>query len=325
MDTVHCHPKLQKLLIMSLLLGFIAIGCKGRLGVTAKPPPRFYKITGENVHGVDTVGSDHIWIVGSYGSIYHSMDGGKNWEPQNSGTENLLCAIDFINENVGWVAGAFGLILHTEDGGKNWVRQNTDILNKDPGQPGSFFQNNLFNLSFIDRQLGWAVGSMGIILKTTDGGKNWALQREQEDTDFNDVCFIDENTGWVVGEFGSIYRTDDGGKSWTRQKPPTLFVNVASEEDPWGDVPLALYNVEFIDENRGWVVGMSGALLRTEDGGQTWIDMRDTLDVVHPFYDIKIKGNLGWIVGGGGSYVLSQDGGKTWSLIGMFVTRLHMP
>jgi photosystem II stability/assembly factor-like uncharacterized protein len=293
------NGKLIKLLILSVLLYSITAGCKGKTWVAAKPPPNLYKITAQNLHGVDTVGTDRIWAVGSYGGIFHSMDGGKSWARQVSRSENLLCAVYFVNENLGWASGIYGTVLHTEDGGKNWVRQNTGT------------GEHLFDICFVNKDVGWTVG-MGTILHTTDGGKTWAQQREKEDVNLNAVCFLDENTGWVVGEFGRIYHTTDGGKSWIQQKPPTLFVN---EDDPWGDVPLALYGVTFVDKNRGWVIGISGLLLRTDDGGKTWTDLRDELNTEAPFYDIEFKGNLGWIVGGCGSYLLTQDHGKTWKLL----------
>lgn len=166
MDITIYHTKLQKLLILSILICFITLGCKGRMGGTAKPPPRLYKITSQNLHGVDTIGLEHIWAVGAYGSIYHSMDSGKSWTPQASGTEKLLCAVDFLDENIGWAAGVSGTMLHTEDGGKNWVAQNPDT------------KENLFDLCFVNKDVGWTVG-MGTILKTTDGGKTWHNSKQR--------------------------------------------------------------------------------------------------------------------------------------------------
>ena len=33
--------------------------------------------------------------------------------------------------------------------------------------------NTLLDMSFVNQNLGWAVGYNGTILKTTDGGENW--------------------------------------------------------------------------------------------------------------------------------------------------------
>ncbi len=65
-----------------------------------------------------------------------------------------------------WVVGRPGsAVLHSADDGAHWDVQPT-------GQPlpldGVFFSNE---------QRGWAVGELGSILATTDGGKTWKMQR----------------------------------------------------------------------------------------------------------------------------------------------------
>jgi len=291
--------KLSGTVWIIFLFGTLA-GCTGGRGKAPKPPPNMYKITGANLNTVETAGVNNIWVAGSHAAIYHTMDGGKNWSRQSSPIDNLICSIDFIDENRGWAAGIYGTMLHTEDGGKTWVQQNTGT------------KEHFFGICFVNQSQGWAAGSMGTILHTVDGGKTWAAQREPEDKNFNALCFINETTGWVVGEFGTVLHTADGGKSWVRQKPAPLFLQ---EKDPWADPPLALYGVKFIDSSKGWIVGMHGVLLRTEDGGETWIDQRGSLNVTDPLYAVEIKGDRGWIVGDGGAYLLSEDGGKSWRFL----------
>jgi len=287
-------------ILLCLLLASAVAGCKGRMS-SPKPPPNLFTITGGNLYDVATVGLNHIWLVGGYGAIHYSMDGGKNWSRQVSGTENLLSSVQFLNEKTGWISGTYGTLLVTENGGNTWVLQNTGT------------QEHLLGFYFLNKDLGWAVGVMGTILHTEDGGKTWISQREKEDVMLNDVCFVDEKTGWVVGEFGTILHTRDGGKTWVKQKPKTLF---AEEDNIWANTVQALYGVKFIDQSRGWVVGMAGVLLRTEDGGKSWIDLRESHKIKKkPLYDVEIKGNRGWIVGSGGNYLLSEDGGKSWQLM----------
>ena len=295
------NTKSNEWTVVFLLLVFVllcALGCKGKRGASAKLPPRLYKITSKNLHGVETHGVNHIWLAGARGSIYHSSDGGKSWKPQKSGTKDLLTSVECIDENRGWITGIYGIILKTEDGGIAWIKQNTGT------------KNHLFDTSFVNREEGWAVGYMGTIIHTSDGGKTWAPQRKEEDINLNAVCFVDSEYGWVVGEFGTILHTTDGGNNWTQQKPYTLFKD---EDDPWADVILALYGVKFIDRNRGWIVGMEGVLLSTENGGTTWKDLGRLSE--YAYYGIEILGNRAWAVGKAGNYILSQDGGKTFQPI----------
>ena len=66
------------------------------------------------------------WIVGKFGLILHSSDGGKSWGEQRSETSKPLTAVSFANDRDGFIVGAGGTILATTDGGKTWVHK---ILN----------------------------------------------------------------------------------------------------------------------------------------------------------------------------------------------------
>ncbi|WP_197446782.1 WD40/YVTN/BNR-like repeat-containing protein [Tautonia plasticadhaerens] len=70
--------------------------------------------------------------------------------------------------------------------------------------------------------IGWAVGDLGTILHTTDGGANWSPQVSNTTDFLSTVDFIDANTGWTVGgnhsgPGNSILHTADGGATWTAQ------------------------------------------------------------------------------------------------------------
>lgn len=65
-----------------------------------------------------------IWIVGSPGSIvFHSTDGGANWQRQGTGQALPLNAIHFVDATNGWAVGEMGTVLATRDGGATWVVQ----------------------------------------------------------------------------------------------------------------------------------------------------------------------------------------------------------
>lgn len=65
---------------------------------------------------------DHVWVVGSPGSVvFHSGDGGKSWTARPTGQPLPLNAIHFIDEATGWAVGELGTILATTDGGKSWA------------------------------------------------------------------------------------------------------------------------------------------------------------------------------------------------------------
>lgn len=77
---------------------------------------------------------------------------------------------------------------------------------------------------------------------------------------FDDIFFLNNNLGWAAnGYYAAIYKTTDGGASWTQQ---------LSESDLGGDYYFR--NVEFLNENIGFVGTLNSTLLKTEDGGNTW-------------------------------------------------------
>jgi len=59
-------------------------------------------------------------VVGAFGEIYRTEDGGTTWMPQSSGVTNLNDVV-LLDANVGVAVGYLGKILETFDGGTSWV------------------------------------------------------------------------------------------------------------------------------------------------------------------------------------------------------------
>jgi hypothetical protein len=78
------------------------------------------------------------------------------------------------------------------------------------GQAGWFWQNpkptgnTLRSVCFIDTTIGYTVGDLGTLLKTTDGGVSWIDRNRGTTTSFTGVCFPgDAQTGYAEGSGGS--------------------------------------------------------------------------------------------------------------------------
>jgi|GEM_PF-3864633 len=85
------------------------------------------------------------------------------------------------------------------------------------------------------------------------------------------------------------------------------------------DIPVStnLSGITFIDSFHGWILGDSGTILHTNDGGSTWEIQYCPVGV--SFGDISMIDSLnGWIVGHGpdtSGYILkTTDGGTNWIL-----------
>ncbi|MCP4146354.1 MAG: hypothetical protein GY757_01265 [bacterium] len=103
-----------------------------------------------------------------------------------------------------------------------------------------------------DNRTGWVAGPNGSILKTTDGGHSWHKKEPGGDLFFRCVYFTDSKKGWATG--GNRILKTTNGEDW---------VNVISN---------ATISLHFQAKKKtGWMVGDAGLILKTTDGGNSWI------------------------------------------------------
>ncbi len=156
--------------------------------------------------------------------------------------------------------------------------------------------NTLNGVSFTDANTGTAVGNVGTILRTTNGGALWTTQTSGTTFNLLRVSFIDANTGTAVGAAGRILRTTNGGATWASQTSGTTN---------------SLYGVSFTDANTGTAAGSNGTILRTTNGGATWVSQSSgttNILLAVSFTDA----NTGTAVGNVGTILRTTNGGATW-------------
>jgi len=273
----------------------------------------------DSVYGVATLGPESAVVVGTFGSIMTTTDGGKTWERHDSGTDEPIFSVAMADAQHGWAVGASGLIFRTTDGAKTWTKQTSPLKE----------QRHLFKVAAIDAKTAWAVGDWGAIIATTDGGATWSdrslgiltvktadtpdrqTMLLTEDVILNDVRFVDAQHGYIAGEFGTLLATTDGGATWMRRDLGT---------------DQTVFGMDFVTAERGWIVGIDGMVMETTDAGVTWNvqhgsrerQMLDDVDFLAAMdrpalYAIAVEGKYGIIVGDAGSFLVTSDGGSTWS------------
>ena len=83
----------------------------------------------------------------------------------------------------------------------------------------------------------------------------------------------------------------------------------------WTVLPMntnqQLMDVAFVTEQVGWVVGRSSTILKTTDGGASWISQQAPInqDFISVFF---IDANIGWVSGSLGGIIKTTDGGNSW-------------
>ncbi|MEE9269780.1 MAG: YCF48-related protein [Candidatus Krumholzibacteria bacterium] len=157
--------------------------------------------------------------------------------------------------------------------------------------------NPLHDVAFINTNEGIAVGDVGTILITADGGATWSRQDSPTMLGLRDVLVTGTNTWTMVGDAGTIVQTTDRGVTWTAPKTGTLN---------------QLNSAHFADTGTGAAVGILGTILRTTDGGATWaVQSSGTINTLNGVF--FTDANRGIVVGDFGTMLRTTDGGKTWT------------
>lgn len=75
-----------------------------------------------------------------------------------------------------------------------------------------------------------------------------------------------------------------------------------------------LFEIQFITQNTGYVVGEKATVLKTIDAGNNWIPRNPTINSdIHELY--FLDENTGWVVGDSGKVCKTNDGGNTWQVV----------
>jgi photosystem II stability/assembly factor-like uncharacterized protein len=187
-----------------------------------------------------------------------------------------------------------------------WIKQ---TINED------FHLNSVY---FTDAITGYAVGDScyfvgnqgycnGIILKTTNGGTNWTVQKSVVGDVLFSIFFLNPDTGFTVGNNGTFLKTTNGGISWTSQTIDSKYV---------------LSRVYFTDINIGYAVGgidvgstyLNSLILKTIDGGANWSLLTTGLTNQFVHSICFPNKNLGFAVADNGQILKTTNSGTNWTL-----------
>lgn len=158
-------------------------------------------------------------------------------------------------------------------------------------------QSILKRIEFANRNTGWAVGSNGAIVKTTNGGMNWIIQTSNTQNYLRGLSVVDTNIVVAVGFDNTLIKTTNGGLNW----------NVMLFDPLWDRSFQACY---FINSNTGWIVSSPMAVFKTTNGGLTF----DSSYIDGSFnYAIHFRNeNEGLVCGESAQMYRTTNGGKNW-------------
>ena len=145
---------------------------------------------------------DRAWIVGEFGVILASTDGGQSFTAQKDPVQSTLFGVTFPDAEHGWAVGLTGAMLRTQDGGQTWEQV------KVPARPG--FTLSLYSVA-VRGQYAWAIGDSGYMLTSKDGGNTWNLLNvpiQMAGTWLRGVTITPDGRGLIVGQEGLMLSID---------------------------------------------------------------------------------------------------------------------
>lgn len=235
------------------------------------------------------------WICGKNGTIYHTGNGGGDWEKQfGDHPELFINNIQFLSETDGFAVGfdtTYSSIyfLKTTDGGTSWSMSLV------------IFDGIASALCFTDKMNGYIgadnFGStQAYIFISRNGGESWEQSELPVPTDNHpkSIQFLNDSTGFMCTRH-SILKTTDFGESWESMLPGQNYY---------------FESAYFTDILNGWAVGFdlsSGVVLRTNNGGVDW--ERIHVECENHFYDVFFLDSAnGWVTGFGGTILRWGNG-----------------
>lgn len=136
---------------------------------------------------------------------------------------------------------------------------------------------------------------------------NWTILTDAPATlsRYDDIFFLDDHLGWAAdGGEGFVYKTTDGGENWTLQF----------------HAPFYFRNIEFLNQDIGFLGTLDGRFYRTIDGGDNW-DLVSISPNPPAICGLDAVGTS--TIYGCGAYfspayiIKSVDSGVTWEYINM--------
>ena len=210
----------------------------------------------------------NVWISGSDGLVMKTANGGNSWTVydtsffKNGGMQGIH-ALDannvFVAGQYNLAKGARGFIAYTYSGGNTW-----DTI----GLPENHNKWLWIGVKATSLSNILVYGEKGHYTVTRNGGVTWIVTDSVASGgiggDINDLIMLTQDIYWAACDYDQIFRTTNSGSTWIKQQAP-----------PPGNA--FLFGIDALDKDTALVVSISagylpaGKILKTTDGGNTWI------------------------------------------------------
>ncbi|MGY6586987.1 MAG: WD40/YVTN/BNR-like repeat-containing protein [Wenzhouxiangella sp.] len=212
-------------------------------------------------------GSQYI-AVGERGHVLRSSDGMEWTQARFVPVQATLVRAAFAGGRL-WAVGHDSTIIHSRDLGQTWSLQHFEPEWEKP----------LLDVHFFDANNGIAIGAYGLLLRTSDAGRNWerfdmeelvvsesidweqaAAAIEEEDDLWDDFGFDDDDDFGYDDDDAFGFDDDDG------------FYDADMDFDRgcYEFMECHLNAISVLDDQRMMIAAERGYGFRSEDGGESW-------------------------------------------------------
>ncbi len=251
-----------------------------------------------------------VYAAAKLFGIYASENGGIQWQNHSDGLHRLsgVFAIDPVDNRTIYMIGSLG-ILRTLDGGFSWQRVYSEMTG---------FSDMAIAIAPSDPQTVyafWRTQSNDFLLRSTNGGNDWAVHADTVFSIFPTSLMIDHNDAQVLYAYSvtGVLKSENGGLSWISRNEGLMSdpVNGRTFVNSIAFSPLAA-NTLFAATKYG--------LFRSNDGAEHWFQVGTDPT---PVMDVKVAVDTLLLYtstpSGGdsqsGQLRRSPDGGLTWEYL----------
>ncbi|WP_227498336.1 WD40/YVTN/BNR-like repeat-containing protein [Marinobacter sp. ES-1] len=254
------------------------------------------------LNAVDFGSDSSGWVVGHSGVVLHSGDAGATWQLQFDGLQAAELVIESREEQIAAMEERIEQAPEAEKGDLEWALDDLFFALENVQADMEIGPvNPLLDVWFENDQHGFVVGAYGMVLRTQDGGETWEDWGPQlsnpQNFHLNSVARVTGGGLVIVGEAGQVHVSVDNGDTWERRESPydgSLFgvmgtgkVNEVLAFGLRGNTMLStdlgrswtmvaneggttLNNGSVADDGRVTLVGNSGAVLMSSNGGESF-------------------------------------------------------
>ncbi|GBG72189.1 hypothetical protein CBR_g11122 [Chara braunii] len=239
------------------------------------------------------------WIVGKPAILLHSDDAGKNWTriPLSTRLPGNPVLVKGTGPSSAEMVTDEGAIYVTSNKGYNWkaaVEETVSAtLNRtvSSGIGGASYYTGTF--SNINRSLDGsyvAVSSRGNFFLTWEPGQSfWVPHNRVSSRRIQNMGWRTDGGLWLVTRGGGLYLSQGEG------------VSENFKEARLSSRGFGILDVGFVSKDQAFAAGGSGILLKTQDGGKTWIRDKTADDIAANLYAVRfVNEKQGFVLGNNG-------------------------